>query len=205
MDHIKLKYVTCLLTIIVTALFSNVKGQVSKADLKIRATGGVYSLLEEEVHNVYGSGPLFQLQFVAKMSKQSRLKIGGSYFRTTGNPYYSLGDFIVGDTGTLSLNSLSMVIELGGKTANNPKVYVGAGVLYYFGSENIDGHSKNNGDGLGALISLSPEFQLSGKAFLVMEAGLRLVEVKFRNDNRRYTFNLSGGTLSIGLAYRFGR
>lgn len=191
--------------LLVTLASANAIGQVSKPNLHFQAMGGVFSPLEEEIQNVYGSGPILQLKLVAAINEQSRLKIGVSHFRSSGNPFYRLNDFLAGDVATLSMNSLSLILELGGKSAQNPKIYVGAGVFYSFGSENIEGVGTNNGDGLGGLFSLSPEFQLSNNVFLVMEAALRLVEVKFRNNNRRYTFNLTGGTLSLGIAYKLDR
>lgn len=192
------------ISLLTTLVFSSAVGQIAKTRLQFQAIGGVFSPVEEEMQNVYGSSSIFQLNLVAAMNEQSRLKIGASHFQSSGNPFYSLNDFLVGDVATLSMNSLSLMLELGGKATHNPKVYVGAGVIYYFGSENIEGVGKNGGDGLGGMFSLSPEFQLSNHVFLVMEAALRLVEVKFRDNNRRYTFNLTGGTLSLGIAYKLG-
>lgn len=177
--------------------------QMNKPDLSLQVSGGLYSPLSDDIQNIYSTGAVGQVSIAASMGLQSRLKVTGNLFRKSGNPYISINDFSAGDAGKLSLNSVGMLLEIGGRGAHNPQVWLGAGLLYFWGSEAIDGLGKNRGDGLGAMFSLSPEFQISRKLFLITEASLRLVDIKFRDGNQRYTFNLSGATLSLGLGYQF--
>ena len=192
----------------VTALLSATvaQAQLSQARLQLRADAGIFSPLGDQVKNIYGSGPVWQLTLNAALSEQSRLKLGYARIRLTGNPFYEFADFITRNSSMITLNGLSMLLEITGKTTNNPKVYLGAGVIYEFGSEKIIGNSSNRGDGLGLIFTMSPEFRISRTLFVSVEAGLRLLEVTFQGNGRiPYTFNLSGGTLSAGLAYRFGQ
>ena len=180
--------------------------QVPAPRVQLRADAGVFSPLGDDLKNTYNSGPILQLALVTPLSAQSRLELGYSRLVLSGNPFVELTDLILSKGGTMRLHGLSMLLEFTGKVENNPKVYVGAGAIYEFGSEKIVGNNSNRGDGLGLLFTLSPEFQLSRSLFVTAEAGLRLLEVTFKGNGRiPYTFNLSGGSLSAGIAYRFGQ
>lgn len=198
----KMIWLTAAIVLGVSIMAGAAQAQIRKPDLQMQVLGGLFSPVSDDMQDMYGTAPLGQLYLVAAMNEQSRLKIAGNLFRKSGNPYIALDDFIAGDPARLALNSVGLLLEVGGRGTQNPKVYIGAGLLYCWGSESIDGMGSNSGDGLGGVFTLTPEFQLSQKLYLAMEASLRLIEVQFTDHNQRYRFNLSGGALSIGLGYQ---
>lgn len=165
---------------------------------------GVHAPAAREVQNMYGSAPLLQLAAAVPLGERGRLRLTANHYRRAGDPYYEAEDFAAGDAGELVLTGVSLNIETRGPTARNPRLFVGAGVVYVFGREKIRGLATSHGDGLGVCAALAPEVRLSRKISLAAEAGFRLLEVTFQNGRDRYRFNLSGGSLLIGLAVHFG-
>lgn len=165
---------------------------------------GVHRPVDKEVQNMYGSGPLVQLAVTAPLGERGRLRLTANYFRRDGDPYYQADDFDAGDAGEISLTGVSLNIETRGPTVYNPRLYIGAGLVYLFGTEKVRHLATSRGDGLGVCVSLAPEVRLSQRFSIAAEAGLRLLEVMFQSGKDRYRFNFSGGSLLIGLAVHFG-
>ncbi len=166
--------------------------------------GGVHAPADNEVQNIYGSGPFAQVALAAPLGERGRLRLTANHFRREGDPYYQADDFDAGNAGKLTLTGVSLILETRGPTARNPRLFVGAGVVYVFGSEKISGLATSYGDGLGLCVGLAPEVRLSERFSLAAEAGYRLLEITFHSGKDRYRFNLSGGSLLIGLAVHFG-
>lgn len=187
-------------------LYGPVVAQVEISPLFLRGGGGIFSPLGEEIQNSYGSGGQLHVGISTLLGKKGRLRINFSRFCLAGNPFYRQTDFVTRDAATLTMHDLALLLELGGDSGLNPLVYAGAGVLYSFGYEEIPGNDRNAGDGLGMIFVLSPELQISNRLAIIAEASFRLHEATFRSDGRiPYQFNLSGGTLSFGLAYRLSK
>lgn len=194
-----------LLLMLIGWMTESATAQDSRApQWQILGFGGVYWPIQDEVQNVYGSAPHWQLTLVAPLSDGGRLRVGGSHMRRAGDPYFGTQDFNAGDVATLSLTGLSMLLELSSKAAHNPRLHVGAGLLYYFGAEEIMGHEDASGDGLGAVFSLSPEFQVTPRLIVALQTSLNLINVNFRRARQRYDLNMSGAAISLGVGYRFG-
>jgi hypothetical protein len=165
--------------------------------------GGVHAPGAEEVQNIYGNSPFAQVGLAAPLGERGRLRLAANHYRRDGDPYYQAKDFYAGETGELALTGLMLMLETRGPTAHNPRLYAGAGVVYVFGTEKIDGQPTSTGNGLGLCVALAPEMQFSKRISLAVEAGYRLLEGAFENGKDRYRFNLSGGSLLIGLAIHF--
>lgn len=166
--------------------------------------GGIYSPIEEEVENIYGSSFQGLLALSSPLGDFGRMKVVADFLQTKGDPYYRNKDFRAGDAATLSLRSVALLIETSGRSANNPRLFLGAGLVYAVAREKIVGVSSNPGDGIGVQFAVAPEVRLLSRISLVADAAYRFLQLTFRNDKDRYRLNLSGGSLKFGLAYHFG-
>ncbi len=168
------------------------------------ALGGAFSPSDDEIQNIYGASFTGKVAVTAPLGKRGRIRIGGSFLERKGDPFYQSRDFYLPDAGQLSLRGASLTFETRARSANNPRLYLGAGVDYVFGREKINGLDASTGGAIGAHVSLTPEIDLTSTLAFTAEISYEFLELTFRNGRNRYKFNLSGARMLAGLAFKLG-
>ena len=193
-----------ILTISLLSLFIPLTAFAQIGDQwQIFVLGGVFSPVNDEIQNVYGDGPTAHFALASALGQRGRIKLAVNYFNQNGDPFYRSVDFVADNAGELTLTGASLSLETNPLTNKYPHLYFGAGVDYVFGKESITGLADGDGNGIGAHLSFIPEFQISQRLSLVVDATYRFLEIKFKSGRNRYQFDLSGANLTIGLGYNF--
>ncbi len=192
-----------LLAVYISLLPCHVTAQ-NRSDWQISTLAGVFSPNQTELQNVYGNGFAGSVTAAVGIGSSGRLQVGLDRFQRRGDPFYNSEDFNAGDAAELSMTGLSFTLQSHALTRNYPRLYFGAGLDYVFARESIREQEMSTGQAVGAHLSIAPEIRLSQRLHLVARATYRFLEVTFKNDRSRYTFDLSGTNLLIGLGYSFG-
>ncbi len=188
--------VGALCVLLSTPLFAQTKGW------QVQLLGGVFTPLRGELENVYGNTPALQLALRAPLGENGRLKIGASYYGASGDPYYFARDFNAGDnTGQFRMAAIDLGVELTSAKMTNPRIYLGAGISYYYGAHEIKNLEKYTGQGLGAVFTLAPEFRVNDRVSIMLEPALRLGDLRLRGDTERFRFDVTGASISLGASY----
>lgn len=170
---------------------------------QLSTLGGVFAPNQTELQSIYGNGFAGSLQAAVKIGASGRLQAGFDRFQRRGDPFYRSAEFDAGNAAELTLTGLSFTLQSHALTRGYPRLYFGAGLDYVFAREKIREQGVSKGQTVGAHFSLTPELRLSRRLFLVANASYRFIEVTFKNDRSRYTFDLSGTSLLVGLAFAF--
>jgi len=170
---------------------------------QVFAGGGVYAPVNNSVHSVYSSGRAGSLHLGVPFGRSGRLRLGMNHFGNSGNPFPGSRDFISPKGVNLNVNGIAMALETGRSQMNNPKIFLGAGIVYLFGNETIVGNAKENGNGIGGFLVITPEITISKKVTFGISASYMFAELIFQNLSGNREFNFSGPQLKVELGYSF--
>jgi len=182
-------------------IFSNSSAQ-ENANWQAGFTIGPHSLVNDEMQNIYGNGLSGKLSLTTALHEKARLRVSVSRFNRDGDPFFRSPDFDAGDISNLKIIDFGIGFEVA-SSIRYPRVNLGAGLNYVLAKEAIVGQSDSNGSDIGAHVYLSPEIQIRGPLLLVFDLSYRFLEMTFKNNRDRYTFDLSGASLLAGVGYIF--
>lgn len=170
---------------------------------EIRGEAGLFAPAGEMLQDVYGTAPWVQGSLATRVGASGKLRFFGAHAQKTGDPFFQIDDFQAPNAGKLSWSHVGIGFEWAPWRTENPIIWLGMGMYYGFGTETLFGRVKNHGSGLGGETSLTAEFPMGAKLAFLAGAVYRVQELAFRSGGDRYRFDMNGGNLLVGFAYKF--
>ena len=174
--------------------------------------GGFHSPSEDSTDSIYGSGPMFGLQYKLAVSTRTGLATSVGVLQKKGNPY---NDDTFIDTDSLSSVTfipveVSYIINL---ISNLPETvrrvnsfYVGVGVNHIWTRERAPGASLATGAAFGSQVLAGTTFSVSKDFSLGLELKyLRNRPLMKLDSGRNYRVQLDGTQAQMTFVWHFGR
>ena len=176
-----------------------------EGDNQVVVRGGIFYPGMTITQDMYGTSLSTQVALSSFFTKRTRLHLGVHLQRATGSPYQKPSTFENDDAAQLYVLGLATHIDYAIVQHVLRRLYLGLGLVFIKGREQIDFIPAAEAEGLGVLASFSPEWSLSPKLFLQMNIQFRILNIRFGSDLDIYHVNHSGTHLLLGLGYHFNK
>lgn len=170
---------------------------------------GVFIPLHDDIKEIYGSIFTLSGQYCLNMSSYMDLLGSIGYIKRSGDPYYDIPTFSSGKSSTIRITPLEVSVRRRVVLMRSPSgfvsrgLYFGVGVNYILAREKIPGILSAKGGNFGVQILAGPQIFFTENLAFEAEAKLLLNEVNMKYENEKYSINLSGLVIRIGLSWYY--
>ena len=210
MDSQRRRFIILFVFVCMVVIFPCISSANFQEGLGLR--GGFHSPSEDTTDSIYGSGPMFGVQYKLAISTNTGLATSVGVLQKKGNPYND--DTFVDTNSSSSMTFVPVEVSYIINLISNPpettrrinSLYVGVGVNHVWTRERAPGSPLAKGNAFGSQLLAGTTFSIS-KGF---DLGLELKYLTNRplmklDTGRSYEVELNGAQAQMTFVWHFGR
>ena len=170
---------------------------------------GVFSPINDEMKNIYGSAFTLGGQYCINMSRSTDILTSIGFAQKTGDPYYDDPTFSSSESSELRIVPLEVSIRQRITLMKNPSglvhrgLYAGIGLNYIWATEEIPGLLSSKGGDFGMQVFAGPQIFFTKNVAFEGEVKLLMNDVDMKYEDERYSITLSGLVIRVGLSWYY--
>ena len=209
MDSQRRRFVILFVLVCMVFIFPSVSLANFREGFGLR--GGFHSPSEDSTNSIYGSGPMFGVQYKLAISTHTGLATSVGVLKKKGNPYDD-DTFIDADSSS-SLTFIPIEVNYIINLISNPpekarrinSLYVGVGVNHVWTRERAPGSPLAKGNAFGSQLLAGTTFSVSKAVDLDLEFTYLINRPLMKLDTgRSYEVELNGTQARMTLVWHFG-